>query len=91
MALRAKVRGRWRIVSKAMARVFVRRGVEVVDTGDAPVAPVERIEATPAPRMVEVRAYEVTAVERTVVSSELVPVEFDLTDEELERLTAPEA
>lgn len=122
MTLRAKCRGEWRIVSKAMARVFVRRGIEVVD--DDLVAEVEPV-TPPAPqspaskafdaidaqyRYVEARvgaqpdkvtvfgvnggAYETKPVDAAALLESVVPAGApapdDLTDDELERLTAPD-
>jgi hypothetical protein len=62
MALRAKIRGQLRIVSKAMARRLRARGVAVADDSAAVEPP-----APPA-----------------------APPAFDLTDDELEKLTAPD-
>lgn len=81
MSLRAKVRGQWRIVSKAMARRFRARGIEVVET-DAP-APAA-LSVTPAAELPP--AHPAAVLATFIMAPEPA---FDLTDDELERLTAP--
>ena len=104
MALRAKFRGRVRIVSKAMARRLRARGIEVVDTAAvAPgptadefhaVAEMLRAEA-PQPAVSTDSAVPRHAAQGEPVSGlgspRETPATADLTDEELERLTAPDA
>jgi hypothetical protein len=104
MALTAKVRGQWRVVSKAMARVFRKRGVDVIDTAaptvvlGAPVDAYTHLAALPGftpggrididargPATITINTATTPANERITVAAP-----FDLTDDELERLTAPD-
>jgi glutamate dehydrogenase/leucine dehydrogenase len=83
MALRAKVRGQWRNVSKAMARVLRAHGVKVVDT-NAPaevIAETVGIASTGLADKIDAESFQAAA--------ETLRTESDLTDDELERLTAP--
>lgn len=103
MALKAKVRGKWRNVSAAMARVYRKRGVEVVDDSLSPeaLAFLDR-EAGLARERLHDHMRAVAKIEsRIMAPSEPLEGEAppdaalshdadDLTDEELERLTAPE-
>jgi hypothetical protein len=93
MALTAKVRGKWRIVSPAMARVFRARGVTIVDTAakavEVRVAPAERVEVeAPALAARDKAATARPAIRKRVTVVEPAP-SFDLTDDELEQLTKP--
>jgi hypothetical protein len=83
MALRAKINGRVRVISKAMARRFRARGVEVIDT-EAVVKvdpPLSEQQQPPPPVTIEPPADASSVVESSAA----------LTDDELERLTAAEA
>ena len=79
-----------------MARVLRAHGVEVIDDDappaikDADATPAEPVIAPPAVRDVDATPAEPTHAEHVAHESS-GGVGFDLTDEELERLTAPSA
>lgn len=82
MALKAKIRGKVRKVSPALARALRRRGVSVIDTDAPPPKP-------PKPTTKPKATQDLPVVQR--------PPAFDtsdaqaMTDDELEKLTAPES
>jgi hypothetical protein len=93
MALRAKVRGESRTISKAMARRFRARGLEVRDTeadehDDLITSPVKVIAPPVEPELPYMMSP--AAVLATMIKPPPAAEAFDLSDEDLERLTAPD-
>lgn len=107
MALRAKVRGKVRAVSESMARRLRARGFHVEDTAQAVAAGVKPTPVViklpdivqpyspPLPPLKIDSAIVGHAAQGEPASGLVTPLEtpatVDLTDEELERLTAPDA
>jgi hypothetical protein len=126
MALRAKIRGKWRVVSPAMARVFRAKGVRVEDFDNPSPLLDETVVLQDGREMTERQFYEhldrkadtavaakkaektatfIMTPAETVSVRALAPDEkledavtsgtpisaFDISDEELERLTNPES